>query len=92
MDKREVMKQAMLKALPITGSYLFVSMAYGLLMQEAGYSWIWSLFTSMTVYAGAFQFVLVTFLSSGASIFTIVLAALFMNSSTAVYMLLYGIE
>jgi len=85
VDRKEVLKQAFVKALPITGSYLFVSMAYGLTMQEAGLSWFWSLFTSLTVYTGAFQFVLVTFLSSGASILTIALTALFMNSRQFFY-------
>ena len=85
VDRKEVLKQAFVKALPITGSYLFVSMAYGLMMPEAGLSWFWSLFTSLTVYTGAFQFVLVTFLSSGASILTIALTALFMNSRQFFY-------
>lgn len=85
LSKREILKQAFVKALPITGSYLFVSMAYGLMMQEAGLSWGWSLFTSITVYTGAFQFVLVAFLSSGASLFTVGVTALFMNSRQFFY-------
>ena len=44
-------------------SYLFVSMAYGIMMEEAGFRWYYSLFVSMTVYTGAFQFVLITFLN-----------------------------
>ena len=52
---------------------------------EAGFGWGWSLLTSLTVYTGAFQFVLVTFLSSGASFLTIALTALFMNSRQFFY-------
>lgn len=77
--------EAFIKALPVTGSYLFVSMAYGLMMQAAGLGWGWSFFTSMTVYTGAFQFVLVTFLTSGASFVTIGITALFMNSRQFFY-------
>lgn len=84
-ESKDVIKQAFVKAIPITGSYFFVSMAYGLMMQESGYGWIWSLFTSLTVYTGAFQFVLVTFLSSGASFLTIIIMALFMNSRLVFY-------
>lgn len=54
-------------------------------MQESGFHAGWSLLTSMTVYTGAFQFVLVTFLSSGASYLTIALTALFMNSRQTFY-------
>ena len=49
-------------------SYLFVSMAYGMMMEAAGFYWYDSLLVSLTVYTGAFQFVLITFLSSGASL------------------------
>lgn len=41
----------------------------------------------MTVYTGAFQFVLITFLSSGASLITVGLTALFMNSRQTFYSL-----
>lgn len=85
IDTKNNIKEAFIKALPITGSYFFVSMAYGLVMEDAGYSWIWSLFASMSIYTGAFQFVLVTFLNSGASVVTILLVALFMNSRQFFY-------
>ena len=82
---RAIFYEAFLKTLPIMGSYLFVSMAYGLMMQNAGFGWGFSLLTSLSVYTGAFQFVLVTFLSSGASFVTIALTALFMNSRQFFY-------
>lgn len=44
-----------------------------------------SLLVSLTVYTGAFQFVLITFLSSGASLITIALTALLMNSRQSFY-------
>ena len=69
--KKEIRKTAFLKSLPIMCSYLFVGMAYGMMMQEAGFGWYLSLAVSMTVYTGAFQFVLITLLSSGASFLTI---------------------
>lgn len=68
-------------------SYLFVAMAYGMMMQEAGFAWYDSLLASLTIYTGAFQFVLITFLSSGASVLTIAVTALLMNSRQAFYSL-----
>lgn len=84
---RRVMKSAFLKSVPIMCSYLFVSMAYGMMMENAGYHWYYSLLASMTIYTGAFQFVLITFLSSGASIITITVTAFLMNSRQAFYSL-----
>ena len=66
-------------------SYIFVSMAYGIMMEDAGFKWYYSLLVSLTVYTGAFQFVLITFLSSGASIITVALTALLMNSRQSFY-------
>ena len=68
-------KNAFIKSIPILLSYIFVSMAYGMMMGEAGFAWYDSLFISWSVYTGAFQFVLITFLSSGASLLTIGLTA-----------------
>ena len=81
----KIIKNAFIKSIPIMCSYLFVSMAYGMMMEEAGFHWYYSLAISLTVYTGAFQFVLITFLSSGASILTIALTAFFMNSRQTFY-------
>lgn len=82
-----VKKIAFVKSIPILCSYFFVSIAYGIMMQNSGFSWFYSLLISMTVYTGAFQFVLITFLSSGASLITVGLTALFMNSRQTFYSL-----
>lgn len=74
------LKTAFIKSIPIFCSYVFVSMAYGMMMASAGFPWYDSLLVSLTVYTGAFQFVLITFLSSGASLITIALTTLLMNS------------
>ncbi len=87
--KREAAKQAFIKSIPIMCSYLFVSMAYGIMMEEAGFHWYYSLLISLTVYTGAFQFVLITFLSSGASFLTIAVTALLMNSRQTFYSLTF---
>lgn len=84
---KSVTKQAFMKSIPIMCSYVFVSMAYGMMMENAGFAWYYSLLTSLTVYTGAFQFVLITFLSSGASIVTIAVTALLMNSRQSFYSL-----
>ena len=56
------LKTAFVKSIPIFCSYVFVSMAYGMMMASAGFPWYDSLLVSLTVYTGAFQFVLITFL------------------------------
>ena len=89
MTKAQIRKNAFLKSIPIMCSYIFVSMAYGIMMENAGFGWYYSLCVSLTVYTGAFQFVLITFLSSGASVVTIVLTAFLMNSRQTFYSLTF---
>ena len=79
------LKTAFVKSIPIFCSYVFVSMAYGMMMASAGFPRYDSLLVRLTVYTGAFQFVLITFLSSGASLITIALTALLMNSRQSFY-------
>ena len=89
MTKEELIKTGFQKALPIMISYLFIGTAYGILMAQAGYGVLWAVGISLTVYTGAFQFVLIPFLQSGASYLTIALTALFMNSRQTFYALTF---
>ena len=73
------LKYALGKTIPIMFSYLFLSMAFGIMMNQAEFPFYWAYLVSLTVYTGAFQFVIVSFLSAGAGIATIALTALAMN-------------
>ena len=73
------LKYALVKTIPIMFSYLFLSMAFGIMMNQDGFPFYWAYLVSLTVYTGAFQFVIVSFLSAGAGIVTIALTALAMN-------------
>ena len=72
-------KYALGKTVPILLSYLFLSMAFGIMMNQAGFAFYWAYLVSLTVYTGAFQFVIVSFLSAGAGLATIAFTALAMN-------------
>ncbi len=61
-------------------------------MEDAGFHWYYSLLASLTIYTGAFQFVLITFLSSGASLITVAITAFLMNSRQVFYSLSFVSE
>ena len=75
MNKR-ALKKALKQSIPILCSYVFISMAYGMLMAENGYPWYVALLASVIVYTGAFQFVLVSLLAGGASLGLVAVSAL----------------
>lgn len=85
MTTKEAIKEAFIKSLPIIGSYIFMSIAYGIMMEKSGFKWWWSFLASLSIYTGALQFVLVTMLSGGASIITVAFTTLFMNSRQFFY-------
>lgn len=65
--------------------YLFTGLAFGLLLQNAGYSFIWAFLISLVVYAGSMQFVLVTLLTGSVSLPTVAIMTLLINSRHAFY-------
>lgn len=82
---KQMIKFAFLKTIPVLLGYLFLGLAFGLLLQEAGYSFWWALLVSTVVYAGSIQFVLVTFLSGGTSLPVVAVMTLLINSRHAFY-------
>ena len=85
--KKSLARQAFALSLPILCSYVFISMAYGMVMADAGFPWYTALLASLTIYTGTFQFALVSFLTAGASLGAIALTALLMNSRQTFYSL-----
>ena len=82
---KETVRFAFLKTIPVMLGYLFLGLAFGLLLQEAGYSFWWALLASTIVYAGSIQFVLVSFLGGGTSLPAVAVMTLLINSRHAFY-------
>lgn len=87
--KKEILKTAFIKSIPILCSYIFVGMAYGLMMNEAVFYWWHTLLISLVIYTGAFQFLLISFLQTGTPLLTICLSALLINSRQLFYSLTF---
>ncbi|MCI8518284.1 MAG: branched-chain amino acid ABC transporter permease [Hungatella sp.] len=64
--KIAALRYAFPKTLPVMVGYLFLGMAYGILMKANGFGFLWVLAMSTFVYAGSLQYVGVTLLAGGA--------------------------
>ena len=77
------MKQAIKAAFPVTIpvllGYLSIGIAFGLLFENAGYNFIWAFFTSLIVYAGAMQFIAVSFFYGGVGLIQVAVMTLVVN-------------
>ena len=78
-------KFAFEKTIPVLAGYLSIGIAFGLLMQNMGYNVFWALLISLILYAGSMQFVLLQFFTGGASLITVAIMTLLVNSRHLFY-------
>ena len=65
--------------------YIFLGIAYGIVLQGAGYGTVWAFASSLFVFAGSAQFVMVNLLESGAALVTVFITILLVNSRHIFY-------
>lgn len=89
MDKRQrrmkEVRYAFLQSVPVMLGYLFLGVAFGLMLQNAGYDCWWAFLCSLFIYAGSMQFVLVTLLTGGVSLVNAAVMTLFVNGRHIFY-------
>ena len=78
-------RRAVKLTLPVLCGYLFLGIAFGATLAQAGFGPAWALLISTFVYAGSLQFVMVPFLASGVSLVTVALTALMVNARHLFY-------
>lgn len=80
-------REAFPHTLPIFVGYILMGATFGILLQKAGFSWVWALGMGVVIYAGAMQFACVALLANGASLLESFLLALMINSRQIFYAL-----
>jgi 4-azaleucine resistance transporter AzlC len=85
---KKLLKSVFLDTVPVLTGYLFLGAGFGILLSEAGYHPLWALVMSVFVYAGSGQYLLVSLLTSGASLVANAVATLLVNARH----LFYGIS
>lgn len=82
---RRAFQAAFPRTIPVMAGYLVLGAGYGLLLQSRGYSFLWAIFMSTTIYAGSMQYVAVDLLSSGAALLSAGLMTLMVNARHLFY-------
>lgn len=78
-------KYAFIKSLPVMAGYIFLGIAFGIVLSEAGYNYIWAFFMSVFVYAGSLQFAMVPLMAGGVSALVMIMTAFFINARHLFY-------
>ena len=74
-DESAQRKRAVKWTLPVFCGYIFLGIAFGATLAQAGFGVPWALAISTFVYAGSLQFVMVPFLAGGTSLIAVALTA-----------------
>ena len=83
--KEHTFKTAFKDSVPVMAGYIVLGTAFGVLLADKGYSFIWALAMSLTVYAGSMQFVAVNLLTGGASLISAAIMTLLVNARHIIY-------
>lgn len=81
-------QRVLVKTFPVFTGYLVLGMGFGILLEENGFPFWMAPFMSVTMYAGAMQYVGITVLASGMGVFQAALTTLMVNARH----LFYGIS
>lgn len=73
------LKAAFPLTVPVMLGYLFVGIAFGVLLQQKGYGPPWAALMSVCVYAGSMQFVAIQFFAPGVSLVTVAFVTFVVN-------------
>lgn len=85
MNLRKTFFHCFKDSFPILIGFIPVGLAYGVLMQNAGYNTLWSAFTCLAVDAGSLQFLMVSFFTDSVPLVTVAVMALLINSRHIFY-------
>ena len=76
---------AVKNTIPIFFTYLFIGIAFGILMSDAGYGVLLTTASAFFIFAGSMQLVMVPMMTSGASLLSLALMSFFINARHIFY-------
>ena len=82
---RKALAAAFPVTVPVLMGYLSIGIAFGLMLERAGYNFIWAFFISLTIYAGSGQYLGVELLATAAGLGTVAVMTLLINFRHLVY-------
>ena len=84
-DKLHALKAAFPGTIPVMTGFLFLGMAFGIMLEAKGYGFIWCLLMSGCIYAGSMQYVAITLLTTAFAPVAAFLMTLMVNARHLFY-------
>jgi Predicted branched-chain amino acid permease (azaleucine resistance) len=82
---RQAFKAAFPHTIPVMAGYICLGGAFGILLQNAGYNFVWAGAMSITIFAGAMQFIAVNLLTSAFSLLNAFFITIMVNARHIFY-------
>lgn len=79
------LKKAFPYTIPVMIGYVFIGIAFGILLEKAGFNYWWAMLLGVVIYSGALQFVCITFFTGGVNVLSIVFISMVMNVRHSFY-------
>ena len=76
---KKAFRPAFTVTIPVLCGYLFIGFAFGVMLRDAGFTAPWAFLSSLTIYAGSGQYLLVSLLAANASLVTVAVMTLLLN-------------
>ncbi|MBQ7814328.1 MAG: AzlC family ABC transporter permease, partial [Thermoguttaceae bacterium] len=82
---KKTVRAAFVTSLPVMAGYLALGFGFGVLLAQAGYGPLWALAMSVTIYAGAMQYLAVDLLANQAPLVATAIATFMVNARHIFY-------
>ena len=76
---KKAFRPAFAVTIPVLCGYLFIGFAFGVMLRDTGFAPPWAFLSSLTIYAGSGQYLLVSLLAANASLVTVAVMTLLLN-------------
>ena len=82
---KKAFRPAFSVTIPVLCGYLFIGLAFGVMLRDIGFAPPWAFFSSLLIYAGSGQYLGVTLLATAAALGTVAVMTLLINFRHLVY-------
>ena len=82
---KKLFKAVIRTTFPVLLGYLSIGMAFGIMLQDIGYNFLYAALMSIVIYGGSMQYVAVDILSSGISLASVAIMSLVVQARHMVY-------
>lgn len=84
-SNKKAMKAAFVLSIPVLIGYVFIGLAFGMMLASRGYNFFWAMLTCIVIYSGSSQFLVADLLAPGVKLINVAVLSFFISVRHVVY-------